>query len=198
MLSRFSHVWLFVTPWTIASPGSSVLGILQARIMEWIAMLFSRGSSWPRYQTCVSSSSCTAGRFFTTELLGKPPKYNRVSTKKFQVSWPWSVESPVFLFSLFLLPFEAVWYGPFYSISTHLPFPPLWFCYPITMYVVFVHVIKQFSDVSGVSYNSAQLWHSTWRLHQVPQFEASVLQDCSPPTSDANHKSRLLPLTDRI
>ena len=52
--------------------GSSVYGIFQARILEWVAMPFSRGSSWPRGQTCVSYSSCTAGRFFTTELLGKP------------------------------------------------------------------------------------------------------------------------------
>ena len=33
---------------------------------------FSRGSSWPRDWTCVSCSSCNAGRFFTTEPLGKP------------------------------------------------------------------------------------------------------------------------------
>ena len=43
-------------------PGSSVLGILQARIREWVAIPFSRGSSWPRYWTWVS---CIAGRFFT-------------------------------------------------------------------------------------------------------------------------------------
>ena len=43
-------------------PGSSVHGILQARILEWEAILFSRGSSWLRDQTQVS---CTAGRFFT-------------------------------------------------------------------------------------------------------------------------------------
>ena len=43
-------------------PGSSVHGILQARILEWIAIPFSRGSSWPRDQTQVS---CTVGRFFT-------------------------------------------------------------------------------------------------------------------------------------
>ena len=35
-------------------PGSSVHGILQARILEWVAMLFSRGSSRPRDQTHVS------------------------------------------------------------------------------------------------------------------------------------------------
>ena len=37
-------------------------GILQARIMEWVAYLFSSGSSWPRNWTWVF---CIAGRFFT-------------------------------------------------------------------------------------------------------------------------------------
>ena len=44
------------------SSGPSVHGILQARILEWIVILFSRGSSWPRDQTQVSYN---AGRFFT-------------------------------------------------------------------------------------------------------------------------------------
>ena len=35
-------------------PGSSVRGILQARILEWVAMPSSRGSSWPKDWTCVS------------------------------------------------------------------------------------------------------------------------------------------------
>ena len=43
-------------------PGSSVHEILQARILEWIAIFFSRESSWPRYRTWVS---CIAGRCFT-------------------------------------------------------------------------------------------------------------------------------------
>ena len=51
------------------APGSSVHGILQARILEWVAVSFSRGSSRPKDQTWVS---CTAGRFFTTEPPGKP------------------------------------------------------------------------------------------------------------------------------
>ena len=49
-------------------PGSSVHGILQAIILEWFGISFSRGSSWPRDQTWVS---CTAGRFFNAEILGK-------------------------------------------------------------------------------------------------------------------------------
>ena len=40
----------------------TVHGILQARILEWVAFPFSRGPSQPRDQTQVS---CTAGRFFT-------------------------------------------------------------------------------------------------------------------------------------
>ena len=43
-------------------PGSSVHDILQARILEWVAMLSSRGSSQPRDRTCVSY---LAVRFFT-------------------------------------------------------------------------------------------------------------------------------------
>ena len=61
MLSLFSGVWLFVTPWTVArQPGSSVHGILQARILEWVAMPSSRGASQPGYRTCVSCVSCVS------------------------------------------------------------------------------------------------------------------------------------------
>ena len=52
------------TPWTVASVQNlSVRGILQARILEWVANSFSRGYSQPRSQTPVS---CTEGRFFTS------------------------------------------------------------------------------------------------------------------------------------
>ena len=49
-------------PMDCSPPGSSVHGILQARILEGVAIAFSRGSSWPRDQTWVSP---IAGRFFT-------------------------------------------------------------------------------------------------------------------------------------
>ena len=42
-------------------PDTSVHGISQARILEWVAIPFCRGSSWPRDRTWVS---CIAGRFF--------------------------------------------------------------------------------------------------------------------------------------
>ena len=51
-------------------PGSSVLGILQARILEWVTISYSRGSSWPRDWTNISCISCIAGRFFTCWAMG--------------------------------------------------------------------------------------------------------------------------------
>ena len=41
-------------PMGCSLPGSSIHGILQARILEWVAMLSSRGSSGPKDQTSVS------------------------------------------------------------------------------------------------------------------------------------------------
>ena len=49
-------------PMDCRPPGFSVHGILQARILQWVATPFSRGSSWPRDWTEVSG---IAGRFFT-------------------------------------------------------------------------------------------------------------------------------------
>ena len=54
-------------PMDCSPPGSSVNGILQARMLEWVTLPSSRGSSPPRDQTRVSSMS---SRFFTTEPQG--------------------------------------------------------------------------------------------------------------------------------
>ena len=54
--------WLVVSGSLQPSRLFSVRGILQARILEWVAIPFSRGSSWLRDQIWVS---CIAGRFFT-------------------------------------------------------------------------------------------------------------------------------------
>ena len=59
-------------PMDSSPPGSSVHGTFLARILEWVAISFSRASSWLRDQTCLSHISCIAGRFFTTGLLGRP------------------------------------------------------------------------------------------------------------------------------
>ena len=54
-------------------PGSSVHGILQARILEWVAISHSRGSSWPRDQTHVSFISCIGRRvLYNQHHMGSP------------------------------------------------------------------------------------------------------------------------------
>ena len=53
VLSRFSHVWHFVTPLDCSLPGFSVLGILQARILGWVAISFSKECFTPKDWTCV-------------------------------------------------------------------------------------------------------------------------------------------------
>ena len=62
-------------------PGSCVHGILQARILEWVAISFSRGSSRPRNWTQVS---CTAGRFFTFWTTREAPCWAR---SHMQITW---------------------------------------------------------------------------------------------------------------
>ena len=54
-------------PMDCSPPGFSVPGILQPRILEWVAMSSFRGSSQPRIKTASLLSSALAGRFFTTE-----------------------------------------------------------------------------------------------------------------------------------
>ena len=55
-------------------PGFSVHGILQARILEWVAIHFSRRSSQPRDQTHIS---CIAGIFFTIWATREALKYQQ-------------------------------------------------------------------------------------------------------------------------
>ena len=70
MLSRF---WLFCDAMDYSPSGSSVHGIFQARILEWVAISFSRQSSWDSY---------TAGRFFTAEPPGNNSGQNQIIARR--------------------------------------------------------------------------------------------------------------------
>ena len=84
-------------PTDYSLPGFSVHGILQARILEWIVIPFSKGSSQPRDRTQVS---CIAGRFFTVWATGKTNqgsnltplhwKHRVLNTRLSGKSWHWS------------------------------------------------------------------------------------------------------------
>ena len=48
-MKLLSHVQLFATPWAVGpqAPQATVRGVFQARVLEWVAISFSRGSSQP-------------------------------------------------------------------------------------------------------------------------------------------------------
>ena len=93
-------------PMDCSLPGPSVHAVFQARILEWIAMPFSTGSSQPRDWSQVS---CNAGRFFTIwatrcrycQFLSSPKENNFFSLKSFLktsfVSSIWQLSPSVFL-----------------------------------------------------------------------------------------------------
>ena len=77
-------------------PHGLIHEILQARILEWVAFPFSRGSSQPRYQTRVS---CSAGRFFTNGAMREAP-IEWIATWHLLLNWErfwWVVERLVHL-----------------------------------------------------------------------------------------------------
>ena len=67
-----SHAQLFTTPWTVAHQVPLSMRILQARILEWVAMSSSRRSSQHRDWTQVS---CIADGFFTVWATRETHKY---------------------------------------------------------------------------------------------------------------------------
>ena len=97
-------------------PGSSVHGILQARILEWVAIPFSRGSSQPRDQTQVS---CIVGRFFTIWVLRED-------------HWP---QIP----SMFVFVWESRYFSVFLKIFFNVDHfkSRYWICYNIASVVCF-------------------------------------------------------------
>ena len=67
-----SCFWLFATPWTVAHQAPLPMRVLQARILEWVAMSSFRGYSWPRDQT---QDSHITGGFFTIWATREPQEY---------------------------------------------------------------------------------------------------------------------------
>jgi len=82
-------------PMDCSLPSSSVHGILQARILEWVAVPSSRGSSWPRDRTWISHVYCIGRRVLYQEChLGSPCISLKVKSK-----WKWKSLSHVWLFA---------------------------------------------------------------------------------------------------
>ena len=78
-----SRVWLFCDPMNYSPPGSSVHGIFQARVLEWVAISCSRGSSGPRDWTCISWVSCIGRQIlYLLSHLGSPIQNKKLKKKR--------------------------------------------------------------------------------------------------------------------
>ena len=73
VLSLFSHVQLFFDSTDCSLPGTSVHGILQARILKWVAMPSPADLSDPGTKTTSQMSSALAGGFFNTSVTWEAP-----------------------------------------------------------------------------------------------------------------------------
>ena len=113
-------------------PGSSIHGISQAGILEWVAIFFSRGFSWPRDWTRVS---CWAGGFFTTESPGKLSFFFIMLIKTF---------SPIkiFIYKSLCTPENHMRSG---SLSVHLLMCLQWLQFSVDKYLL-SNEYKSFKD----------------------------------------------------
>ena len=82
--SSLSHVRL-CNSMNCNKPGSSVHRILKARILEWVAVPFTRGSSWPRDRTQVSR---IVGRFFTAWTTREADCFQLTYDKRLTMGFP--------------------------------------------------------------------------------------------------------------
>ena len=90
-------------PMNCSPSGSSVQGILKARILEWVAISSSRGSSWSRHWTWVSHASCTGRRFFFHWAIWEPLATVHTASARPPSFW---LLSPQTMDLIFILPLE--------------------------------------------------------------------------------------------
>ena len=133
---------LILWPLDCSPPGSSVLGIFQARICKWVAISFSRWSSWPRDRTEVS---CFAGRFFTIWATRKA-----ISSVQFSCSVVWLF---VTSWTAALLAFPSITNSWSLLKLVHLvgdATQPFILCHPLLLWPSIFPSIRVFSNELGL------------------------------------------------
>ena len=84
-LSEVAQSWpTLCDPVDCSPPGSSIHGLLQARILEWVAISFSRVSSWPRDRIRVSRIASRCFNLWTT----REAHYHSLNQRRFERSFP--------------------------------------------------------------------------------------------------------------
>ena len=124
----------------------TVLGILQARTLEWVAYTFSSGSSHPRNWTRLS---CLAGRFFTNLAIRETPLHIFSSVESlscvqlFATPWTAACQASLSITNSQTLPKLT-------STESVMPSNHLIVCYPLLLPSIF-HSIRVFSNESALS-----------------------------------------------
>ena len=141
-------------------PGSSVHGILQARILKWVAMPSSRGSSWPRDQTHIAYVSC----------IGRQVVYHYcyLGSPFFQLYWGISSVQSLSCVRLFATPWTAACQASLsftnsqslfklMSIESVMPSNNLILCCPLLLPSIFPS-IRVFSNESALHIRWLKYW----------------------------------------
>ena len=137
-------------------PGSSVHGILQARILEWVATLFSRESSWPRNWAWVS---CIADRFFT--IWARSVLFSSVQSlsciRLFATPWIEARQASLSITNSWSLP-------KLMSIESVMPSSHLILCRPLLPLPPIPPSIRDFSNESTLSMRWPEYWSFSFSI----------------------------------
>ena len=117
MLSRFSRVWFFATLWTVARQAPLSMWILQARTLESVALLSSRGSFQPRDPTSSLTSPTMACRFFTSWALRETVHNVHFMDSFYLLNFTAASDTLSLLYSEILLTWLMI---PFLSLFLHV------------------------------------------------------------------------------
>ena len=148
-------------PMDCSLPGSSVYEILHARILEWVAIPFSRRSSWSRDQTQVS---CTASRFLTIWATGGAPMGLSFSSVQ-SLSRVWLFATPWIAALQGSLSITSSWSLPIpMSIESVMPSNHLILCGPLLLLPPIPPSIRVFSNESTLHMRWPKYWSFSFSI----------------------------------
>ena len=146
-------------------PGSSVHGILQARILEWVAMSSSRGSSQPRMESMSLLSPALAGRFFTTSTTWEVPISGIEFSSVQSLSQVWLFATPWTAARQGSLSITNSWSPPkLMSIESVMPSNNLILCCPLLLLPSIIPSIRVFSNESALHIRWPKYWSFSFTI----------------------------------
>ena len=165
-------------------PGSSVHEILQAIILEWVAISFSRGFSWPRDGTVSLVPHALAAGFFTKnatwEAQGFPVSVQFSRAVVYDSATPWTTAHQV------SLPITSSFSSPKpMSVESVMPSNYLTLCHPLLLLLSIFPSIRVFSNESALRIRWPMYWSFSFSIspsNEQPgliSFRMDWLEKCS-------------------